>query len=83
MLPKGSPGKKNKKRGPTKKVKKALVTFPTSDSDEESQSLLLTQLQGTLEEGRLAGDRSDYEEDGHGGEGEEASNGQQQPSVQA
>ena len=58
MPPKGSsPGKKqkNKKRGPTKKGKKALVRFPTSDTDEESQSLLFTQPQGTLEQGRLAG----------------------------
>ena len=48
MPPKGSPGKKqkNKKRGPTKKVKKALVMFPTRDTDEESQSLLLTQPKG-------------------------------------
>ena len=42
MPPKGSsPGKKQKKkRGPTKKLKKALVTCPTSDSDEEIEPVI-------------------------------------------
>ena len=81
---KGSPGKRQKKKRVSKKVKKALVTFPTSHSEDESQSqsLLLTQPQGTLEDGCLAGGLSNDEEDGHGGEGEEASQARQQPAVQ-
>ena len=65
MPPKGSPGKKKAKRG-MKKAMKTLITMPTSDSDE-SQSILT---QGALD-GCLAGGSD--EEDGHGGEGEEAS----------
>ena len=73
MPPKGSsPGKNQKKRAASKKLKKALVACPTSDTDEESQSLLVTQPQGTEQQRLLAGAQSD-EEDGHGGEGEEAS----------
>ena len=63
---KGSPHKSKKKvkRAP-KKAKKQLISMP-SDSEDDSQ-LIVTQ--GTLE-GHLAGGS---EEDGHGGEGEEAS----------
>ena len=61
-----SHGKKKKAKKGMKKAKKTLITMPTSNSDE-SQSILT---QGALE-GRLAGGSD--EEDGHGGEGEEAS----------
>ena len=44
-----------------------------TEDKSQSQSLLLTQPQGTLEEGRLAGGWSDDDEDGHGDEGEKAS----------
>ena len=65
MPPKGSPGKTKKAKRGMKKAKKTLITMPTSDSDE-SESILT---QGAFE-GCLAGGFD--EEDGHGGEGEEA-----------
>ena len=72
MSPKGSsPGKKQKKKKAASKklikLKKALVACP-SDTDEQSQSLLVTQPQRTQHQRRLAGAQSD-KEDGHGGEG--------------